>query len=344
MQAEGVSNLKKLLKETYDYAKSEESAHKKTKSNNALPELIIANFDLEQIWQQVELQNECLSSSLCLFNVSKYVVGKGKLVFDELHTQENESEVLSDLEVENEEIAEIAENESAESESSSDDGQEMNLSDDDLSLESMDDDAEEKEAESKNKRLPRKSVVDDEFFKLEEMEKFLLSEEKKINNAEPDSGNDSEDDEETDEDFFTKDENDDDNDANNPKYADFFEENGDNQKKRKRNKFLEELGSESEEEGREENVKSTLELREERLKARIDKLEEKALEDKPWQLKGEISAETRPYNSLLEEVVEFDISSRPGWINPVFFKRILLFKFKLQRRWWRKKRPSNSRT
>ena len=45
---------------------------------------------------------------------------------------------------------------------------------------------------------------------------------------------------------------------------------------------------------------------------RIDELEKAALGDKPWQLTGEVSAQTRPENSMLEENVEFDQTSRRG--------------------------------
>jgi U3 small nucleolar RNA-associated protein MPP10 len=59
-------------------------------------------------------------------------------------------------------------------------------------------------------------------------------------------------------------------------------------------------------------TKSSLERRQERLRMRLDDLEEQALAEKTWQLKGEVSASARPQNSLLEEVVEFDLTTRPG--------------------------------
>jgi U3 small nucleolar RNA-associated protein MPP10 len=59
-------------------------------------------------------------------------------------------------------------------------------------------------------------------------------------------------------------------------------------------------------------AKSSLEMRQERLRARLDQLEEQALAEKPWQMKGEVTACSRPQNSLLEEVVEFDLVTRPG--------------------------------
>lgn len=57
---------------------------------------------------------------------------------------------------------------------------------------------------------------------------------------------------------------------------------------------------------------SQYELRQQRLKKKIGHLENTLLEDKPWTMKGEIDANSRPQNSLLEEVVDFDISSRPA--------------------------------
>lgn len=40
-------------------------------------------------------------------------------------------------------------------------------------------------------------------------------------------------------------------------------------------------------------------------------MEEEALEDKPWQLLGEVTARTRPENSLIQEDVEFDSNVAP---------------------------------
>lgn len=48
------------------------------------------------------------------------------------------------------------------------------------------------------------------------------------------------------------------------------------------------------------------------MSKKIKSLEEELLEEKPWQLKGEVSAQRRPENSLLEETVLFDHAVRMG--------------------------------
>ncbi|XP_010121120.1 PREDICTED: U3 small nucleolar ribonucleoprotein protein MPP10-like, partial [Chlamydotis macqueenii] len=46
------------------------------------------------------------------------------------------------------------------------------------------------------------------------------------------------------------------------------------------------------------------------MSKKIKSLEEELLEEKPWQLKGEVTAQKRPENSLLEEMVLFDHAVR----------------------------------
>nr|XP_040052356.1 U3 small nucleolar ribonucleoprotein protein MPP10 [Gasterosteus aculeatus aculeatus] len=57
-------------------------------------------------------------------------------------------------------------------------------------------------------------------------------------------------------------------------------------------------------------VKSSFEKRQEKMSEKIEELEKTALADKPWQLSGEITSQSRPENSMLEEDVEFEQTGR----------------------------------
>lgn len=48
------------------------------------------------------------------------------------------------------------------------------------------------------------------------------------------------------------------------------------------------------------------------MKQKVSQLEKQSLDEKPWQLKGEVSAAKRPYNSLLEEDLDFETAARLG--------------------------------
>lgn len=318
--------IKGLLKKSYDFTKNEED---KLFKSAALPELITENFDLEQIWQQLELQNnEVLDQSV--LTVSRVLTGKNSLLFNDFEKEIKESNAVDNK---NEETEKSDESESSDSENS--DNNELNAkdieeSDDEQSLHESDESQGENEPKkSKNKK---KSVVDDKFFKLQEMENFLNAEESKLGDikVEKDAESSSESEDEGSIDLFKQDSDDEKEEKekqklNNPRYKDFFREQNTEAKKPKRNKFFENEyeddnevnGSEEEGENQDESEelpKSSLQLREERLKRKIEHIEEKAISEKPWQLKGEVTAEDRPPNSLLEEIVDFELTTRPGKI------------------------------
>lgn len=58
--------------------------------------------------------------------------------------------------------------------------------------------------------------------------------------------------------------------------------------------------------------KSEFEIQQDLLRRQISKLEKSSLKEKSWQLKGEIESEKRPENSLLEEHLQFDHVSKPA--------------------------------
>lgn len=331
-------DVKNLVKSIYDYTKSEEKSDKKTKKS-ALPELIVQDFDEEQIWQQIELQNtECWDQ--LVWEVANCVSSKKDLNFPVTTTEPSNDESME------------------EEEGSLPSGDEENEHSDaeELKKPSKKSKSAEKPNKSSGKKL-KTSIVDDKFFKLQEMEKFLIDEERKEGKNRVESDSDEEslplfediDDEGSGEedmmytDFFGEQEGDqgdggDDGDEQYDDKMDDEEEIEDEmdeeemetekeqempKKKEKKVTFLD--GSSNDESDDSENEqpamngkpnkdekKSDFELRQERLQQTISRLEEKNLKDAPWQLKGEVDATKRPQNSLLQEVVDFDLTSRPA--------------------------------
>ncbi|XP_072392929.1 U3 small nucleolar ribonucleoprotein protein MPP10 [Diabrotica undecimpunctata] len=299
--------IKVNLKKFYDFSKSQE---KKLNNSKGLPQLLINGFDIEQIWQEIELQNSSVLSK-SLSNLPKYIINRDNLVFSNLVNEEVSYDDDGD------EIDDDKDQSKTKIEDKDDSG---NVSDDDLSEKEDVSNEEEMEVdniENGNVYTSRKkSVVDDEFFKLDEMENFLNSEEKKDLDNSSKKPKQIEGEEESDSDdedsinLFEEDDSDEENDkTRTAKFKDFFRaSNPDVQNKPKRNKFLETMDDEDEN----QVVKSSLELRQERLQEKIAQIEENAVSEKPWTLKGEILAENRPQNSLLEEIVEFDLTARPA--------------------------------
>ncbi|XP_028442391.1 U3 small nucleolar ribonucleoprotein MPP10 [Perca flavescens] len=358
-----------LTKTLYDLHKAEEPADSK---GSPLAQLVVENFDEEQIWQELELQNNA-------------VLEHFKNVADEALSDETltvlveEEEVETDDEDDNEEEEEELPRQSKKMALEAEDGAE-DYTDEDSDLD-FDVDALEKR-EKQKKEIGRKgsktkvipSEVDDSFFKLSEMELFLDDMDKR-------EGKEDENEDELD--YFQDLPSDEDDDldldqvlstkkkkknavksSRNLKYKDFFdavdsepakadgeddsmdesqeegeeeidgeeddydgeEEGGDEDEETKESnkKVTFNLSGDEDSEGEDmEDIfggktpssaksksKSSFEKRQEKMSEKIDELEKAALAEKPWQLSGEVTAQTRPENSMLEEHVEFEQTSR----------------------------------
>lgn len=190
----------------------------------------------------------------------------------------------------------------------------------------------------------KSSIVDDQFFNLSEMEAFLEQEDKKEMKKSKIRADDSE----SEIDYFEDPGESEDSEADreqNFKYSEYFDpedgsEDGEvsgndsgeevedhrNDFKRKvqfdlsrnteatfHNDSENSEGAENDQDDPETHTEqSSYEKRQEALQRTIHRLEEKALKDKTWQLKGEITAQSRPENALLEEFLEFDAATRPA--------------------------------
>ena len=195
-----------------------------------------------------------------------------------------------------------------------------------------------KERERKGGGSGRATQVDDQFFKLSDMEKFLEVEDRKWEskdggeneqtfldlddegeedsdprvmysaffddqkaNEEGDNGDDksdSDDAEEGEEDEHDEEEEEEEGEDGNEELA------GGQKKSHKL------LPSDDEDSDEEQVVKSKHELQQERLAKKIAHLEEAAVGSKPWQMGGEVAAPSRAENSLLAEDLEYDTAVR----------------------------------
>nr|CAB3263931.1 U3 small nucleolar ribonucleoprotein protein MPP10-like [Phallusia mammillata] len=258
----------------------------KTVDNDPFPQLLFTGFDEEQIWQQVELFN-----SEALMQLRKQVFQFEKeddlsLLKDEV--EENGSLLVDDLS--DDDKQESTENEEENSESV-DEGENM--------------------SHSAEEEFYEKTIVDDDFFSLRQMEKFLDTQETvpsgggEGNNIDYFDDIPSTDDEgelsagEMSDDENNKlDESEEDHvSARQLKYQDFFHD------------AIEPVEME-ESKTVETKPSRNVGKQNDRLVQKIEKLEEKALAEPDWQMKGETSGSKRPVNSLLEEVLQFDQTER----------------------------------
>ncbi|XP_062381245.1 U3 small nucleolar ribonucleoprotein protein MPP10 isoform X2 [Sardina pilchardus] len=376
-----------LTKTLYDLHKAQQPAGFKS---SPLDLLVVENFDEEQIWQELELQN-CPALGQFEEAVSQVTVDTGLSLVAEAEDEgaaeedddddDDEDKDLSDEMDEGEEEEEEDENDA---ELGNEDGDGFSDEDSDVDF---DVDALEKKAKQKmgqkgsaaqkgsapKPKWTEPSEVDDKFFKLSEMEAFLddmdrregkddkggedvdyfqdlpsgdeeemtfdkptvskrqkqkssrnlkykdyfdsVDETQTQNTAdeedegEPDEGG--EDDEEFDEEDMDEEEFD--------LEADDINDEESRQARDALKRVTFDLPEESEGEDMEDifggkskssDSKSSFEKRQDKMAERISELENTALEEKPWQLTGEVTAQTRPENSLLEEDVAFDQASR----------------------------------
>ncbi|XP_056227261.1 U3 small nucleolar ribonucleoprotein protein MPP10 [Seriola aureovittata] len=371
-----------LTKTLYDLHKAQEPADYK---GSLLAQLVVEDFDEEQIWQELELQNNAV--------LKHFKSAVDEALSDEALTVLAEEEAKDDddaeVETDDENVDEEEEQEEEprrQSKKMAEDGAE-DYTDEDSDLDFDVDALEKREKQkmeigrkgSKTKVVP--SEVDDKFFKLSEMESFLDDMDKREGK---------EDQNENDVDYFQDLPSDEDEDldleeiisnkkqkkksvksSRNLKYKDFFdavdsepakaddqsdgeddsmgesqeegedemddeeddydgEEEGDDedeegtQSKASGKKVTFDLSGNEDSEGEDmEDIfggktsssaksesKSSFEKRQEKMSEKIEELEKAALTEKPWQLSGEVTAQTRPENSMLEEDVEFEQASR----------------------------------
>uniref|UniRef100_A0A182MGU8 U3 small nucleolar ribonucleoprotein protein MPP10 n=1 Tax=Anopheles culicifacies TaxID=139723 RepID=A0A182MGU8_9DIPT len=375
--------LKRFVKEIYDHG----TKNPTVALGAPLPyldELVTEKMDDEQIWQQLELKNDHFIEQ----DLKKFldIVSKNEKRLQISFSTKSASHDGSDDGLSDDEMHESDEENGVKGdEMDSEDENEANGNGVDSEEEATTKKVKKAKKKQKKQSKAKKSIVDDRFFKLDDMARFLDEEDERerrrqngLTEKDPlieidyfDEHTGEDDDEGADlkyEDFFEdeddeEEESEDDEDEDeqdvhldNENYEDEADEDGsenDNEQEQEqelsdeaeveRNRKLryeiykedggfplpaenaakkaaaidqpESSDSESEEEKSQDKgdgPKSSYEQRQEKLKEKITQMESKLLKDKPWQLKGEITAETRPKNSLLEEVLEYEHTTRPA--------------------------------
>ncbi|XP_038274302.1 U3 small nucleolar ribonucleoprotein protein MPP10 [Dermochelys coriacea] len=358
------ADFSSLTKTLYDLHKA---LGTKLVRGSPLKKLIIENFDEEQIWQQIELQNNAV---LDYFKkaVVRDVKDKDLYLFPAEEEDDFEADASSDKQMEQEDSMEAEsariedESEGKEKQSKSKVRKRQICSDEDSDVDELEQQV-QKLKKSTWKKSREKSVVDDKFFSLAEMEAFLEDVEKEESMKEEEEEEEidyfedilSDEDEEESEkdkikpvkssrnlkykDFFDPvDDNDDlandsENDQNDEEEEDeegIFDEIEENTEmdvmeqnvktKEVSKKVTFNLPEDSEKEDNTDipdekrtdpiGIKSSFEKRQEKMHEKIKSLEKELLEEKPWQLTGEVTGQKRPENSLLEESLLFDHAVR----------------------------------
>lgn len=197
VQDELAADFRTLTKTLYDLNKALGSS---VVRGSPLKELVIENFDEEQIWQQLELQNNAV---LDVFkkSVAQCTNDKDLCLISDQEDDGSDAEASSDSEVEDmleaeteqenvytEHKTEVKEKKSKPRESVIE-----KCSDDDSDVD-FDIEALEQETKTAKKTAVRKtgrtSIVDDRFFKLAEMEAFLEHVEKENGEREEEDDDD----------------------------------------------------------------------------------------------------------------------------------------------------------
>ncbi|XP_021753133.1 U3 small nucleolar ribonucleoprotein protein MPP10-like [Chenopodium quinoa] len=307
-------------------------------------------FDVEQIWQQIDLQSQPLINTLKR-EIKRYEEKPEQILKLFGVSGANgvlEKDIMDNVDLDSEEDSE-------ESEGLSDEGEDESEEDEEDEKEDDDDDDEEEDIEDDGDGVPE---VEDEFLKIKDLEKYLVREEEKEYGSEKkeskknkkkakrgknvdDEEDQSEESEEDDADellMYGGDGGSEDGSEDNIRYEDFYvpdkkrpvkkqkqvdksddsemeEENADasDDLEMEDNDVSDADDSEMEDDDDEQNKGnlSTYEKEREKIQAKIKQMEAENLAPKDWTMQGEISASKRPVDSALEVDLDFEHNIRP---------------------------------
>ncbi|ETW00395.1 hypothetical protein H310_07033 [Aphanomyces invadans] len=316
-----------FTKYLFDQAKKFESAESAASSLDAL---YVDGFDADQIWEQLKLQNEPVVKEVGR-QIKKLAKNPTSVAFFAGETSDDATGAgnsESEGDIAEEQDNDMSEGEEEDSEPNDRDDRDDDEEEDEDGLDDEDELTSAPTKSSTGSKKRKRRDLEDGFFDWDEMEK--AAEEEELDDDEDDENID--DDAEGDDDDDFEDEDDDGLNEKTATYKDLFDEpteegdDGDDnevdeevaeeedEKPSSKRKAATLLTDEQEEELAERGILSTHQRRSNHLHDQIKSLEEEALGDKPWVLKGEVKASARPENSLLEATLEYD---RPTKVAPI---------------------------
>eukprot|EP01114_Cavostelium_apophysatum_P005066 TRINITY_DN1565_c1_g1_i1.p1 TRINITY_DN1565_c1_g1~~TRINITY_DN1565_c1_g1_i1.p1 ORF type:complete len:620 (+),score=241.26 TRINITY_DN1565_c1_g1_i1:75-1862(+) len=276
----------------FNYAKESEP-----KKMSPLPVLYTQGFDSEQIWEQIQLQNEPMIKHL-----QKEVKGLVEDIDSVVLLQNSKNEVSEDDKYDEEQ-----DGEDLPEEYQDDEGEDLDAEDlDEDDLEGLDDEALDERGNGEG---------EDKFFNIDDMEKFMDDADEEEMEEDLDGEEEEEDlEEEVLDDLGDEDddENEAEGDGTKDMYDDFFDPEGRRREDhvdsddemmddRPTDLFTEEGGDIGETQD-----PTPFQMKQSKLKKQVEALEEQSVKEKPWILQGEVNKFKRPENSLLEVELEFD--------------------------------------
>lgn len=342
--SESLELVKKYFDSVIEQFKTDDADNK-----TSIDEITVDGLDANQVWWQAKMIIENVEGSLLrkiqdANSILNNEISEEDDDDDDHNDDDEEEELEEDIEQEN------IEQENIEQEIDQDDDQDSEEDLDELIANGKDDfdelESENKHENEENDEVPsdvydseqdedqKENELNDKFFDIEEFNRQTLAQE----DGNLDDDNENEDDEDID--YFGDLPSEDDEDV--AYYNDFFDKPT-NKSTRKTNKDKNGKNRENEESNDEEEDidamnKVKLDLFEEddedieneddmenedgtkmtnyekqqlEIQEQIAKLEEEAVAEKKWALKGEVKAKDRPEDALLEENLEFDRNAKP---------------------------------
>ncbi|XWS50943.1 hypothetical protein CRYUN_Cryun12cG0134400 [Craigia yunnanensis] len=301
-------------------------------------QLLIEGFDVEQIWQQIDLQSQPLLSILRR-EVKKFEKhpeeisklkeavegGKKKKVLEEkeienVHDDDDKEEDDDDMDEAEDEVEDEVEDED---EDEDNDG-----------VEEENERGREEEDESEGEG---KGGIEDKFLKIKELQEYLeedkarefgLKKKKQTETKKDEEDTEEEEGDEKEEEdefnaicimqlgLFDGDDDDDEDNLENARYEDFFsrkKNKGSKEKAKFRGSLEEDAGSDDEQDvDKRKDGLSTHEKELDKLRSKIEQMEKANLDPKVWTMRGEVTAAQRQKNSALEVDLDFEHNVRPA--------------------------------